>query len=162
LLGALGILLGSVLLVLAAQAQTADGVSPAEEGICADESGPALGLCQAYCEAMDCDSDTPQASEQACDRVGENFERMTGEQPPCALPPCPCFDAADLEAQETFQGCFFSDGEGEVRFDNALFSVTKFGGVDRCLFYPEVDSTDISGEEALSCLAVMEAFCQSR
>jgi len=46
-------------------AQTPDGQTPAEETVCDHESGAAFGLCNAYCEAMDCDSANPQASATA-------------------------------------------------------------------------------------------------
>lgn len=65
--------------------QTPDGDPPAVETICNDLnfSGSAFGLCNAYCEAMDCDCPTngdlnnpdclPKASQKACDRVLGNF-----------------------------------------------------------------------------------------
>ncbi len=39
-------------------AQTADGQTPAEENICSTWgfTGKVSGLCNAYCEAMDCDA----------------------------------------------------------------------------------------------------------
>jgi len=48
------------------------------EGICDDESGAAYGLCKAYCEYMDCNGREPQASLDACLKVAERFEYMTG------------------------------------------------------------------------------------
>ena len=49
-------------------------------------SGAAFGLCNAYCEAMDCellddgdDTTFPNASEQACLQVKDSFIRITGE-----------------------------------------------------------------------------------
>jgi hypothetical protein len=65
-------------------AQTADGHTPAVETGCDSQSGAAFGLCNAYCEAMDCDSDLPQASDQACVGVLDTFHKITGaEIPPC-------------------------------------------------------------------------------
>lgn len=66
-----------------ASAQTPDGETPAIETVCDGQSGAAFGLCNAYCEAMDCDSGEPQASEKACNRVFDKFEQVTGEVPPC-------------------------------------------------------------------------------
>jgi len=66
-------------------AQTPDGETPSEETGCDGYEGRAFGLCNAYCEAMDCDSLDPKASWQACDRVYESFERATQEEPPCYL-----------------------------------------------------------------------------
>ena len=53
--------------------QTPDGETPAQEDVCDGESGAAFGLCNAYCEAMDCHLDNPQASANACTKVGDKF-----------------------------------------------------------------------------------------
>jgi hypothetical protein len=84
----------------AALAQTPDGETPAEETVCDSETGAAFGLCNAYCEAMDCDSDSPQASETACTKVKNKFTNLTGHELPCEAAPscltpppgtiCPC------------------------------------------------------------------------
>ncbi len=58
---------------------------------CDGETGAAWGLCNAYCEAMDCDGD-PQASANACLRIFDRFEQVTGRIPPCEVPHCPCLD----------------------------------------------------------------------
>ena len=50
----------------------------AEESVCANQSGAAFGLCNAYYEAMDCDSAEPLALGTACARVAENFQKITG------------------------------------------------------------------------------------
>jgi len=62
---------GAILFSGALYAQTPDGETPAIEDICAawGLSGKVQGLCNAYCEAMDCDALSPFASIQACDRV---------------------------------------------------------------------------------------------
>lgn len=44
-------------------------------------SGKTLGLCSAYCEAMDCDAEQPQASEEACFRVFDKILTALGDQP---------------------------------------------------------------------------------
>ena len=76
-------------------AQTPDGQTPAQESVCDGESGAAFGLCNAYCEAMDCDSANPQATVKACNQVEDKFINITGLLPPCAelcpdgsVPPC--------------------------------------------------------------------------
>ncbi|HKV11151.1 MAG TPA: hypothetical protein VJ725_23625 [Thermoanaerobaculia bacterium] len=66
---------------------TPDGVPPSVETICDGTTGAAHGLCTAYCEAMDCDSGSPQASQKACDKVRTNFSNITGQGLPCD---CPC------------------------------------------------------------------------
>jgi len=77
-------------------AQTADGDTPAEEDVCDGQVGAAFGLCNAYCEAMDCDSDSPNANELACLEVKDHFMTLTGNPSlPCENT-CPCFTADDL------------------------------------------------------------------
>ena len=72
-------------------AQTPDGQTPAQETVCDHESGAAFGLCNAYCEAMDCDSANPQASATACGKVKAKFTNITGRTSlPCEGPVCPC------------------------------------------------------------------------
>ena len=66
-----------------ASAQTADGSTPAEETVCEAFGGAAWGLCNAYCEAMDCDSELAEASDRACQKVADNFFKMTGQDLPC-------------------------------------------------------------------------------
>lgn len=70
-----------------AGAQTTDSV-------CDGEQGAAYGLCNAFCDAMDCDSDDPQASETACNKVKSKFQQVTGNEPPCLTPAvtCPCIE----------------------------------------------------------------------
>ncbi len=73
-------------------AQTPDGTTPAVETICDTEVGAAYGLCNAFCEAMDCETDAPQASAIACDKVKGKYQQITGHEPPCLAPACPCIE----------------------------------------------------------------------
>ena len=77
---------------------TPDHLPPSLETVCDMETGAAFGLCNAYCEAMDCelanDSDPgtePHASATACSKVRNNFQRITGRDLPCEVT-CPCND----------------------------------------------------------------------
>ena len=69
-------------------AQTPDGLPPARESVCDAETGAAYGLCNAYCEAMDCDSAAPSASATACDKVRSKFQNVAGRDVTCET--CPC------------------------------------------------------------------------
>ena len=76
---------------------------------CEGQTGAAFGLCNAYCEAMDCDSDDPQASDQACVHVLDNFVKLTGTE----IPPC----SGGLPQQgescvDSIPGYQFNQGEG--------------------------------------------------
>ncbi len=64
-------------------AKTPDGKTPAEETVCDVDIGVAYGLCVAYCEAMDCDSDKPHASWKACNKIYRNYVKQTDFEPPC-------------------------------------------------------------------------------
>ncbi len=84
-----------------AVAKTPDGETPAEEDVCDAEEGVAYGLCNAYCEAMDCDSDYPQASKTACKRVLDKYTKFNmGSVPPCVEFSsdigCRCFTEKDI------------------------------------------------------------------
>lgn len=86
---------------------TPDGMTPAQEDICDETTGKANGLCVAYCEAMDCDSENPNASSNACTNVAAKFTQITGEIVPC-LRVCPCWEEAELESVTAANNFFFS------------------------------------------------------
>ena len=65
------------------------------ESACDGEQGAAYGLCNAFCDAMDCDSDDPQASETACNKVKSKFQNITGRDVPCEEVICPCASLPD-------------------------------------------------------------------
>lgn len=64
-------------------AQTPDEMTPAEESVCDGLAGAAYGLCNAYCEAMDCGGGDTLASDEACDRVLDSYEHNTDVPMPC-------------------------------------------------------------------------------
>lgn len=85
--------------LVGAYAQTPDGMTPSDETACEIYQGSAFGLCNSYCEALDCDTNNPTDSREACDRVYANFERATHDNvqcPPSVEPQtepesgCPC------------------------------------------------------------------------
>jgi len=103
----LGISLGTV------QAQTPDGVPPANEGVCdvlkAQGVTPKLyGLCVAYCEALDCDlqqlepgkilTQCRAPSSKILERYNE-LKRLTDPQMPCVQrQECPCWTTQEIGA----------------------------------------------------------------
>lgn len=99
-----------------AMAQTVDGETPAEETVCDILDGRAWGLCNAYCEAMDCDSAVPNANRQACDRVKGKFASLGQGDLPCEPVICPCGPA------DNFIGLFTDLPDG------TLFDCEKDGG----------------------------------
>ncbi len=80
-----------------ALALTPDGQTPAVEQYCNDNfTGKARGLCNAYCEATDCDlrysGGYPDASDTACDKLEEKFRTAAG-------------DAGSTESPEDLKNC---------------------------------------------------------
>ncbi|HKI02661.1 MAG TPA: hypothetical protein VKK31_11845 [Thermoanaerobaculia bacterium] len=85
-------------------AQTPDMLPPSRETVCDDETGAAFGLCNAYCEAMDCElandsnpGTEPHASATACSKVRTKFQNITGRDVPCELT-CPCTSIPEFNA----------------------------------------------------------------
>jgi len=95
------LLLGFVMAWGAAAGKTPDGQPPSQETVCDGQTGAAFGLCNAYCEAMDCDSPNHEASDTACAAVKRNYERKPGQPLPCEIE-CHCVTQfplfADLES----------------------------------------------------------------
>lgn len=93
----------------ASEAQTPDGATPANEGICdelmTDGVTPGLyGLCIAYCEAQDCPDpsvgpDQPSAQCSAPDpAVLEAYNRKKTDADPAMPCICPCWTAQEIGA----------------------------------------------------------------
>jgi hypothetical protein len=99
----LGLIIGlGVFTVLAFGARTPDGQTPAEESVCDGQSGAAFGLCNAYCEAQDCDVH----ERPSCEQLRRNFEKKTGQ----TLFPCDPF-CGDGEVNQDFEEC---DGDDDA------------------------------------------------
>ena len=83
-----------------AEAQrTGDHIVPSIETVC-DGDPFSFGLCNAYCEALDCESATPLGTPRACSNLLRNYKKKSGgAAPPCA---CPCQFAVqnDLDVLE--------------------------------------------------------------
>ncbi len=148
----------------AALASTPDGQTPAEETVCDSETGAAFGLCNAYCEAMDCESEDPQASETACTKVRGKFMNITGRDLPCEAPPatCPCLGQSSFDLfLTTATSCVLNDPAFGImlKFVDPEFPVTGFSfsdsdGAPRCgydYFLQESFHLDITAAEAQVC-----------
>jgi hypothetical protein len=159
-----------------AVAQTPDGETPANEGVCDSLQGstPGLyGLCVAYCEAQDLDSfdkDPPN------EKILANYrKKMKAGDPdmPCIQVPCPCWSSAELgsiTADGAAAACPRSTGKIQI-IDNA--PKTKFAeadenaGRERCRYIdlnavpPTIRSFQITAAEAQSCYAQVSAACDA-
>jgi hypothetical protein len=108
-----------LLMSSAGYAQTPDGLTPANENVCDDVvlGGSLKGLCNAYCEAMDCDEDA-NADIKACGAVhGKFLAKSGGIEPPCVVPPVPDTDGDGIP--DDVDNCAFTpndqtdyDGDG--------------------------------------------------
>jgi hypothetical protein len=91
-----------------AYGETADGLTPAEESVCdkAGYTGALWGLCNAYCEAMDCDNKAVNAADAACDKVLDNFiSKSAGKHPACEKFGKPCKEQCSTTYDEDKTSC---------------------------------------------------------
>jgi hypothetical protein len=157
-----------------AAAQTPDFMTPSVETICDMESGAAFGLCNAYCEAMDCelanDNDPltePKASANACSKVRGKFMQFTGRDLPCEVT-CPCNDpavsqiwSATVAGEVPIDFCFdsfFLVQNGAVVGNNDVGLFAAAGEADEGVFLcAALDTTlPISEAQAAYCVQQLE------
>ena len=152
----------------AALAQTPDGETPADETVCDSETGAAYGLCNAYCEAMDCESDEPAASETACTKVRSKFQNITGRDLPCeaVAATCPCadlpgwnvvFDGVVSECADGGSSFVMVSGNGSITA--AVDPSLPSGGI--CTVSPPVPPTvlNITPAQAEACVTLLRRSC---
>ncbi len=120
----------------AAVSGTPDGMTPAEETVCDALSGARWGLCNAYCEAMDCDSDAARASEKACTRVLENYRRHASQSDP------PCLASGEPDADGDGDGVPDLDDVCPIAGDPDQFDTDGDGAGDACDSCPLVVNPD--------------------
>lgn len=154
-------------------AETADGETPAVEDVCAGQIGAAFGLCNAYCEAMDCDSADPLASPEACGRVQDKYQTLTGANLPCENA-CPCADFAMAPSEFGWvmnndpyyagNNCIFTDGYNQLMTAGSSYQAVWYNlcrsrrwVVDQFIF----DEQDIVGQDQYdACLTLMSPHKQ--
>lgn len=164
-------------LVIAAPviAETPDGTTPANEGVCdvlKTNATPGLyGLCVAYCEAQDLDivgdKETPNNKIMA----NYNKKKQAGDPAmPCLKVPCPCWTEAELanvnNSDIAKMLCSKNDANTSATIRN--LSPLQFAAVDTtvpiCRF---TDTTTVpiiswrfSGTDAISPSAVQTCYTQ--
>ena len=162
-----GILGASLILVLYSamtNAQTPDGETPANEGVCDQLVGgtPGLyGLCVAYCEAQDHTDAVP--SDPPARKILDvyNKRRKIGDpEMPCIQAPCPCWSEDDLDVtMPTLTACVDFIGDPQLQVDAltisgpapsslnaARFSVNNTSAtIDHCLFVVQQSGLPNSG-----------------
>lgn len=177
-LAAAALLVGWAAMSGSAMAQTADGETPANEGVCdvlkADGITNGLyGLCVAYCEAQDLDSiDKEPPSTKIL--ANYNKRKQAGDPDmPCVKVPCPCWTEEDLASisGDGIAAACNSTATGSQIIDVAPRTHSAFAdtaiGRERCRYVDlntaptTVRSFTITPLEAASCLADVQAACQS-
>ncbi len=181
----LALILAVAMHPLPARAEGKNGGPPEEACEAADLDAAAWGLCNAYCEAMDCDGDDPQASDRACERVLENWERHAeGRSIPCEQVECPCWSSSEelhllhhSLTPPTWGGPRF----GACWYDEDGFAVSLAETIGRTLIasrisptdgtcgttvrlrgqevVPVVQMFDLTDDEVWECSRVLEGLC---
>lgn len=135
-------------------ASTTDGMTPSDETVCDDLTGKAFGICNAYCEAMDCDNPNHRASDKACSKKFDQWVALNGEQEPL-----PCEDASLSIAKTATSGALSSEGgllevvaPAEVNYS---ILVTNTGSVAI-----EVDEVNDDILQNLSCIPELPAHLE--
>jgi len=157
-------------------AQTPDGETPANEGVCDALIGatPGLyGLCNAYCEAQDLDS---FEKEPPNTKILANYrKKMKDGDPdmPCVQEPCECWSAEELgsiTADGLAAACLRQPTKIQL-IDNA--PRTKFAeadmtdGRERCRYIdinaapPTIRNFNITAEQASVCFDAIDSACSS-
>ena len=154
------------------------GQALADEESCEGLVGAAYGLCNAYCNSLNCESGEQQASERACQAVRDNYYKRTGEELTCleetpsAGVPCPCFTAEELIKAFADDVCFILDSYNSEEWLNSVWNFSLNGAwVGDYPSYPwysvgcglltnesEVHVADLSEEEILSCLSLLDDY----
>lgn len=149
------LLLALVAAALPMAAKTPDGQPPSVETVCDNETGAAFGLCNAYCEAMDCDSPNHHASDQACASVRRNFEKKTGRPIPCEVT-CPCFGLLPVFGQLADRTadalrCDIDSSSVVVETTAGDFAVVLRGPPAQCTVNVEGPFVELTTTEQLVC-----------
>lgn len=135
--------------------KTPDGVTPSQETVCDNEKGAAFGLCNAYCEAMDCTDPNQKASDNGCEAVKRNFEKKTGRPLPCLLT-CPCAGLLQLFADITSGAAVVEQciADGDLLYvvvDTGEFALVDAGVAPSCSVNAEPPFVELTPMEALVC-----------
>ncbi|MEA2560485.1 MAG: hypothetical protein QOH06_1989 [Acidobacteriota bacterium] len=156
----------SLLATFPAAAKTPDGQTPSEETICDGQIGAAYGLCNAYCEAMDCESPAPHASPTACAKVLKNYMKHTGMMPPCAVT-CPCPEelplfAAFVAGTQPIEECFATDDTISVTAEDQEFSIVVSAEGGFCSDNGEPPLVPLTPAEALVCRLLLRDTAEAQ
>ena len=128
----MSILLSMLLPSMSSALGTPDGLPPSMETICDSKQGAAYGLCNAYCEAMDCDDIAPHASVTACQKVSDKFTQLTGE-------PLPCDDICPFNDKEDYP-YFFGVVNGDILLNECARDSNWIDGITGVAVWSATDT----------------------
>lgn len=148
------------------------GQALADEEYCEGLVGAAYGLCNAYCNSLNCESEEHQASERACEAVYDKYYKRTGEEPPCVAVSCPCFTTEELIKALADDVCIILESDNSGEWLNSVWNLSLncawvgdypsypwyFVGCGLSTYDSEVHVTDLSEEEILSCLSLLDDY----
>ena len=151
----------ALILICTGSAMAADpGPLPPPEEACANETGAAYGLCNAYCEAMDCDGE-PEASATACSKVQDKYTQITGHGLPCGAADCPCSALPDWNTvlASPVSSCDFLSDRVQLNSSTG-FRILLFE--DSCGVFEPPGAGDFlptTPEESAACLDLIQPLC---
>lgn len=152
-------------------ANTPDGETPANEGVCDVLIGatPGLfGLCNAYCEAQDLDDFDKEPPRTKILANYNKKKQASDPDMPCIQTPCPCWSTAELAAKTadgTASACLRSGETTQLIDDSPSLRFARSDQTGRCTYVETntvpatVRNQNISGPEAASCHAQVEQAC---
>jgi len=108
--------------------------------VCDDLSGKAYGLCNAYCEALDCDWD-PNASERACRSLRSNYTSLTGQ--------------SEFPCEKMSLGCLEGDSGEDPPFPFDVGDGNDYGSRRLELTVPEQCKCDPADSDCTPCPIVV-------
>jgi hypothetical protein len=150
----------------AAFGKTPDKQPPSQETVCSNEKGAAFGLCNAYCEAMDCTDPNQHASDEGCNAVKREFEQLTGRPMPCAVQ-CPCNDMLALFASISkktvkVEQCTFAPNVLYVVTNAGDFALISDGPPPLCSANGEAPFVELTDSELLACRVALRKAAEAQ
>ncbi len=163
----------SGLAISQAVAQTPDGETPANEGVCDGLQGatPGLfGLCNAYCEAQDLDD---FEKEPPRTKILANYrKKMKAGDPdmPCIQAPCACVSQDELNEMTADGIAECNQLSGQIRIEDNVVGIhfantDTAAGRERCTYVkatggsPTVRVMTLTQEEAQACYTAIANSC---
>jgi hypothetical protein len=133
------------MLGLTTVAKASDTITPAVETVCDGLEGDMFGICNAYCEAMDCDNPDHKASDKACYKKAQRWAAIAeGKVIPCNEAP-----KVSLSKEVNAEGPLFEILVGEPVV--YTFKILNEGNV--ALYHLELSDDELVAAQLEDCAA---------